>query len=412
MVSGRPIVRTWFPLILILTCIIAAGCIPDVRSATVVTLEPLPTPTTFTFFREGEKSGEAVTQPIKNVEGVPTVSSLFTQQDTPTPKPAPTRMPTSTPASTSLQLQLLQTELLTATVFDDSLGHNWEIQENDSATVDVASSVRVYRGHRSIAFTPQEDFSALYFTVKQEADTLYPLEEVLGVSFWINGGDDSIQLDQLGLAVIGSNEYSYWVADDDSVEFPEGETFSETRLYWLDLNRSILPETWVQVYLPLDTLIYDPVYENVVGFYLKNDEGFRNTIYLDDVSLIMLDGREAAIQSSSTSVPSLDASLTPQVGSEDAVTSTATAVVEPEDTVIPTATATPESAACVVTPPDGWEIYIVQAGDTYSGLAAQNNIALDFMLSVNCLDVNNPLSIGLEIWLPGQTQPTEAPPDP
>lgn len=398
--SRRPAVLSWVFLLLFSGGLAITGCMPDIIQGSVIS-EPLPTPTTFTFFREGENEGVGVPQQISDVEGVPTVASLFTEKDTPTPKPSPTPLPTTQPSQpTPAPQQITQTEVLTTTVFSDSLDRNWEIQKNDSAEVDLASSIRVYSGQSSLAFTPQEDFSTLYFTVRRDAEVAYPSQQVLGISFWINGGGDHIQLDELGLAVIGSNEYSYWVADDDSVELPEGETFSETRLYWLDLNRPIPPETWVQVFLPLETLIFDPEYENVVGFYLKNDEGFRNTIYLDEISVIMLKGSETLVQPSSTSTPT--PTPTPEL--------TTAAQIAPEITASPTVTPMPEDVACVVTPPNGWEVYIVQAGDTYSGLALQSNIALDYMLRVNCLDIEKPLSIGLDVWLPPQPPPTKAPP--
>jgi hypothetical protein len=80
------------------------------------------------------------------------------------------------------------------------------------------------------------------------------------------------------------------VAGDDSVPSPVlGEpAFSETRLYYLDINRTIPPDTWVLIEMWLDELAYEPDYEYVTGFYIKNNEGFAQTYYVDDVQLIML----------------------------------------------------------------------------------------------------------------------------
>ena len=68
----------------------------------------------------------------------------------------------------------------------------------------------------------------------------------------------------------------------------DNPTFSETRLYFLGINRDIPPETWVNVEVWLDDLQYDPIYEYVTGFYIKNDEGFGQTFYVDAVRIIML----------------------------------------------------------------------------------------------------------------------------
>jgi hypothetical protein len=37
----------------------------------------------------------------------------------------------------------------------------------------------------------------------------------------------------------------------------------------------------------LDDLEFDPPYRYVTGFYLKNDIGFRNTYYVDQVALLL-----------------------------------------------------------------------------------------------------------------------------
>ena len=64
-------------------------------------------------------------------------------------------------------------------------------------------------------------------------------------------------------------------------------SFSETRLYFLDIKHTIPPDTWVEVVVWLDQLIYDPPYKYVTGVYIKNDQGFFNTFYVDHVSLLV-----------------------------------------------------------------------------------------------------------------------------
>jgi hypothetical protein len=92
--------------------------------------------------------------------------------------------------------------------------------------------------------------------------------------------------------VLGSNSYTYWLANDTSVPTDttvtvEAPLFSETRLYDLHINRAIPPGTWVQVVVWLDDLIYDPEYTYVTGMYIKNNKGFLNTFYIDQVNLLM-----------------------------------------------------------------------------------------------------------------------------
>lgn len=385
--SNRLTRISWFTLLLMLVGCTAAASEPDLAA------ESLPTPTTFLFFKENENIDATIAPVAAGLEGAPTVASLFSERNTPTPRPSPTPLPTFPP----LRPAIARGDVFTATVFDDELNDNWEIVARIGAQIDASSEIRVYKGQRSIAFTPESDFSTLFFAVKPTTTVAYPFQQVLGVNFWINGGDDFIQLDQLAIAVLGSNAYTHWEADDNSVRFPQGESFSETRLYFLGLNRSIPPETWVQVFLPLDTLIYDPEYNHVVGFYLKNDVGFRNTVYVDEVSLIMLEGGESPVLATATRTPT--PSSTPS----------ATAVAEPTGT--PGATAEPDSAACVVSPPAGWERYEIQAGETISSLAVARSVAPNFVISINCLDLSGIISVGQQIWLP--PLPTEeTPPEP
>jgi hypothetical protein len=73
------------------------------------------------------------------------------------------------------------------------------------------------------------------------------------------------------VTVLGSNSYTYWVEDDISVKSIYEPVFSETRLYYLGVNRTIPPNTWVKVELWLDERIYDPDYRYVTGFYIKNE---------------------------------------------------------------------------------------------------------------------------------------------
>ena len=388
--GNRLLFLAWFPLLFILASCIPATVNPEVAD------EPQSTPTIASFFAVGEGIEVIVALPVGNSEGIPTVSSLFSarQTATPAPRPSSTPLPTVTPRQSPLE----QTGVFTATVFDDALNDNWDIVEQTGATIDINSDDRVFHGRRSIAYTPDSAFSTLFFAVKPTATTVYPLQQVLGISLWLNGGDDYIELDQLAIAVIGSNEYTYWVADDNSVDFPPGESFSETRLYFLGLNRSIPPETWVEIYLPFDLLIYDPEYSNVVGFYLKNDADFTNTVYVDKVSLVMLEDVDDTISAAEIIVPT--PTPTAPLPVEPEITPTATMTVAPTITATASPTLTPETETCIVSPPPGWELYTTQSGDNISNLAFERGESAQRVIDVNCLETSNVLSIGQSLWLP------------
>lgn len=369
----------------------------------------LPTPTTFRFFDDSQGSNSSDSSDTGTASGIPTVASLFTERNTPTPRPTFTPVPTLPITETSgSSADVTGEELTTYSIFDDTLNSNWEIIETSGRTVDVSSDSFVFNGEQAIAFTPDADFSALYFGVKPDSTVFFPYEKVLGLSFQISGGDDFIHRDELALTVVGSNEYTYWVADDDSVDLPPGEFFSETSLYFLGLNNSISPNTWTEIFLQLDSLIYDPEYDYVVGFYLKNDVDFRGTVYIDDIKLVLLDELPSAPSANlSTPTPATLATATgaataqptePATSGDATVTSTivGTAVPTPETTPDPTTT----EEACVVTPPAGWVQYTIQEGDSLSNLAAERGESVEFVLEVNCLGPGTVLSIGQAIWLP------------
>ncbi|MBP6471766.1 MAG: hypothetical protein KBE23_04660 [Chloroflexi bacterium] len=359
------------------------GC-QSTTSGTVITVVPLPTPTTFLFFTQTEAPTAYETRTNAQLTAVPTVAGIFSERNTPVPTLTKTPFPTYPP----LRPNFSSTDTITKTIYDDALNENWTILEDTGAIFDTASEIRVHSGQRSIAFTPEIDFSTLFFTVKPETRVSYPFSEVVGIDFWLNSGDDYLQLDELAVAVVGSNDYYYWVADDKSVAFPQGESFSETRLYFLGLNRSIPPETWVEVYLPMESLVYDPEYQYVTGFYLKNDAGFANTIYIDDINFLMTPNL-AETPIPSRTVPAPIGTPSPEGASPDG-TSTPAA----------NASAEPAGAACEVTPPPGWVSYRIKTGDTIANLAFAAGASLESVLDANCLSTDSVLSLNREIWLP------------
>ncbi len=278
---------------LVVLSLIAAGC----NAATLESAAAeayLPTPTLYTYFQEnviGEDADinaiqESTTQVINNAqEGVPpTVASFFREAQTRTPKPTATMLPTLVPVTPDLTR--IQTGF--KPIFTDTLSSDWRMLASGDISVDPENHEITYIGNNSLAITPHEPFSSVLLAVRPGAETGYLHNEILGISFWLNSGSELVDLDDLAVTVIGSNDYPYWNPDDKSVNLDDDTFFSETRLYYLGLNQSIPPNTWVEVILWLDLLIYDPDYRYITAMYIKNDSGLQRTFYVDEINLITL----------------------------------------------------------------------------------------------------------------------------
>ena len=282
------------PLLLALFTSCSLGLAPNITSG-----EVLSTPTSHAFF-----TVEDITRPatvgnseMEDILAIPTVSHYFTQREMPTPHATVSSQTTFQHATPLFN----QTTMITTTIFGDGLNPNWKFIRSQGMDFErIRDASNVHSGNEALMISPVQDFSSLYLVVDSESQETYRHDEVLGISFWLSGGDDLIATDELAVTVLGSNAYPYWEADDNSVDLA-GDSFSESRLYDLDINRSIPPQTWVEVVVWLDNLIYDPDYEYVTGFYVKNGEGYLNTFYIDDVNLLMLAGEVSELQA--TPVP-------------------------------------------------------------------------------------------------------------
>lgn len=183
-------------------------------------------------------------------------------------------------------------------IFDDALNPDWTLAHSENVQYDVYDTshwfermdakLETHSGALAIAVTPIENQSKLFFTVKPESDTNYSRDHVLALSLWLNSGGDILDTDDLAIAVVGSNELTYWTPADHSVFPDREEDFSETRLQYLGINRSLPPDTWVRIVIWLDDLLFDPLYSNVTGFYLINDKDYRTTYYVDNITLLTL----------------------------------------------------------------------------------------------------------------------------
>lgn len=236
---------------------------------------------------------------------IPTIAPLFRTQAalstaTPSPEPTPTMtiaLTMSSPVTVTTDSSGLPLDLPEVLIYDDELNANWSVEHSVTTQSNLWDTTHWFQqfhpqleinsGATAIAVSPQADYGTIFFTVRPESTMSYKRSEVLGVSFWLNSGSDLLAKDDLAVAVIGSNEFPYWTQEDTSVFPANTGSFSETRLYYLQVNRAIPAHTWVNVIVWLDKLVYDPTYEYVTGFYIKNDIGFRNSYYIDRVALIM-----------------------------------------------------------------------------------------------------------------------------
>lgn len=222
----------------------------------------------------------------------PTIAPMFIVQPTLTPKPATADLSATGFVGNGGDSNRNATEWQKEyTVYDEKLSPDWTVEHSFALEYTLQSRTFVDQGRFALQAVPKEDLAVLQFTLEKDAGTILRRDKVLGLHFRLSGGQDVIANDAISVAILGSNQYQYWVSNDKSVRV-EGRVngdwplFSETRLYYLDVHKSIPPGEWVDVYVWLDNLVYDPVYAYVTGFYLKS-EGLKR-YYVDDVSLLLL----------------------------------------------------------------------------------------------------------------------------
>jgi len=253
------------------------------RATSTPQVAHFPTPTFHGLFAEKVDPGSTETDP--QLTTTPTVASFFQEHQTATPQPTKTATPTSPPSIQEFPL----TGTYSQTLYADSFNPNWKLERDNRVAVNIRSRDVPRQGQYSISITPKERLRPVYIIVTQDSTEVYLRDQVLGFRFWINSGNDYLEPEDLSVTILGSNEYPYYVAGDNSVTSSYDPVFSETRLYFLGFSRSVPPYTWAEVIVWLDDLIYDPIYEYVVGLYLKNGENFIQSYYLDDIQVILTD---------------------------------------------------------------------------------------------------------------------------
>jgi hypothetical protein len=259
-----------FRSIYIVVTFLACSCsqqsaISNVRS------EMHPTPTVASFFADTSLQNEITPHSYSSTEAI----SATKQPSTPIP------LSTKTPE----QIQEIS-------IYDEQLTPNWSLNNSEFMQFEQTRQISAQHGRTALAIKPLKAFGKLFFTVNKNEGVQFLRKRVLGFRLWLMAGKENITTSDLAIAITGSNTYSYWNAEDNSVKTnvpitQDTPLFSETRLYDLNINRSIPKGTWVEVIVWLDNLKFDPEYTYVTGLYLKNDELFSDTFYLDNMDILL-----------------------------------------------------------------------------------------------------------------------------
>jgi hypothetical protein len=226
------------------------------------------------------------------VPAVPTVASLFQLEaneaaaPTATPMPtAPLIVPTATPQSREVYL------------YQDEVAPGWSLAHSSNLAYDPLDTAHWFEimdpqskldaGAVAIKVTPSRSgWGTLLFSLEPGSATSYRRDDVQGISFWLNSGNNYLSNDALVATIIGSNSTPYWVADDTSA-LTEFGYFPEIPLYDLAVNDTIPPHTWVKVILSMDRLLFGPEYDYVTGVYLKTKSFQSSPFYIDNVALLL-----------------------------------------------------------------------------------------------------------------------------
>jgi hypothetical protein len=216
-------------------------------------------------------AGGDATVPAQSDQATPTPSDPLT------PMPDDTATPVATPTPAILP---------TVTIYDETLNGNWSLVTSSGVKYVLQNRTNVHSGTYSIALIPTKDYGNLAFTVKFGSKEAYLRDQTLGVRFWLYSGDATVGTEDLAVSVVGSNDYAYWKWNDTSVTNTQDPVFPETRLYYLGFNNAIPPNTWVQVEVWLDDLQFEPQYKYITGISIKNGEGFRDAVYIDQLELV------------------------------------------------------------------------------------------------------------------------------
>jgi hypothetical protein len=256
----------------------------------------------------------------------PTRDGSAVQDKSPTPSLTITQSPTVVTAIP----KKTQPEALYKSIYAEELNTNWDATGGNNEEINLRAQAKSQAGFLSIAIIPTKAFNKIDFKVKESTKELYPRAKIIGLRFWIHPEDYDLSPSNLSLKLIGSNNYTYFKNGD--------ELFSvDTTLDSHGYNQSISANTWTELTIWMENLNDEIDYNNLVGFSFINDSGTLQTIYLDQVELILPPGETIP-----TRAPTSTYTMTPTV--------TDTPTITPTPTLTPTPTPTKSNITPYWTP--------------------------------------------------------------
>jgi len=217
----------------------------------------------------------------KNIGVIPTIAPEYLD---PTPIPTFTRLPTLTPVTNPTATPELP--LKTIVIFDDGFKDGWQMVTEDLFA--ELTDELVYDGGTSIKASPRLDGSSLYIVTSPDNRVPIRREDILTISFYLNGASTPISFDEMTIAAQGSNINTYWSEDDRSAITSSDAVFQRTQIVFLGLS-SIPADTWGRIEFPIQEQLFDPLYENFTGFYLSNYTQDLAPFYIDRIEILLVD---------------------------------------------------------------------------------------------------------------------------
>lgn len=231
-----------------------------------------------------------------DVAAAPTLAAVFQVGDTnatPTARSTQFTLATAAPSTVVATPTPGYQEVV---IFDERLSPGWTVDFSEQVALDREDTTHWFEtlnraagtdaGAVSLLVTPQEGWGTVRFTLEADATVSYARERVQGVSFWLNSNNSYMSNDALVVTIVGSNERSYWTPNDTSA-LTEVGYFPEIPLYDLAINDAIPPNTWVQVILSMDKLLFGPEYEYVTGIIVKTKSFQNRAFHIDRVALLV-----------------------------------------------------------------------------------------------------------------------------
>lgn len=197
----------------------------------------------------------------------------------------------SAPLTTSVSISTTEGMITVSAVlvYDEVLNSDWTVRNSPGVQFDLAYDEMAHNGDVSIEYAPGEDLGSFFLQVRPDAANAYLRDDIIGLSFWLYTGEEPLATEDLALIVVGSYDFPYWSAVDESIDPEEYVPTMAGGKHAFDLrfNRVISPETWVQVIIFFDDVRYDTDYTYITGLNLMNNAGVQRTFLIDEFVFIL-----------------------------------------------------------------------------------------------------------------------------